>query len=148
MNHNLAKRVHFFFVLLALLGLFSLSACSGGPTQSGMPLPSFLKDAPTRVVSAYHYAMDNPRELEKYPCYCGCGAAGHTSNRSCYIQNMKEDGTIVWDAHAAGCGICVDITEDVKRLRDQGWTSTAIRTYVDNKYSPFGPPTDTPLPVD
>lgn len=148
MDRRFANLSHLLFVLLALLGIFTLSACSGGPTQSGLPLPSFLDGAPERVTNAYHYAMEHTQELEKYPCYCGCGAMGHTSNRSCYIEKIKEDGTIIWDSHAVGCGICVDITEDVRRLLDQGWTSSAVRTYIDTKYSPFGPPTDTPLPVD
>lgn len=148
MKRLIEKRVHLLFLIVALLGLLSLSACSGGPTQSGIPLPSFLDGAPERVTHAYQYAADHQAELEKYPCYCGCGAMGHTSNRSCYIEKVKEDGTIIWDSHAAGCGICIDITEDVKRLLDQGWTSSAVREYIDTKYSPFGPPTDTSLPVD
>lgn len=148
MNRSLAVRLRLLFVPLALLGLLSLSACSGGPNQSGVPLPAFLKDAPARVADSYHYTMDNPQELEKYPCYCGCDALGHRSNRDCYIESINQDGSIIWDKHASGCQICGDITQDVKRMRNEGWNSSGIRTYIDNKYSPLGPPTDTPLPVD
>src|SRR5688572_17722121 len=37
-------------------------------------LPNFLGGAPARVQEAYQFAIAYPHELEKYPCYCGCGA--------------------------------------------------------------------------
>ncbi len=71
---------------------------------------------------------------------------GHTSNLSCYISAIEPDGSIVFDEHASGCGICVDITQDVMRLMREERTSQDIRAYIDATYSPFGPSTDTPLP--
>ena len=142
-------------LLIAVAGvlilLASLSGCASSnqhmysmaPTSD---LPTFVHDAPVSVQEAYQFAIANPHELENYPCYCGCGAMGHTSNLSCYIQNVEGDGTITFDNHAAGCGICVDITQDVMRLMDQGKSPPEIRTYIDATYSPFGPSTDTPFP--
>lgn len=143
-------RSRFWVLLLVILTLTVLSACSGQSvsTASDMPLPSFLNDAPSTVREAYHYAMAHPHELEKYPCYCGCGAMGHTSNLSCYIQEIHEDGTFTFDTHASGCGICVDITRDVIRLKGEGRSSPDIRAYVDATYSAFGPSTNTPLPLE
>ena len=142
-------------LLIAVAGvlilLASLSGCAGrnqhmysmAPTSD---LPTFVHDAPVSVQEAYQFAIANPHELENYPCYCGCGAMGHTSNLSCYVQSIDGDGTITFDNHAAGCGICVDITQDVMRLMDQGKSPPEIRTYIDATYSPFGPSTDTPFP--
>ncbi len=73
---------------------------------------------------------------------------GHTSNLSCYIKNRAEDGTITYDDHASGCGLCVDITQDVIHMRDQGKAAPEIRTYIDAQYSQYGPSTNTPLPQD
>ena len=83
-------------------------------------LPQFVHTASVRVQEAYRYSVANPVELENYPCYCGCGNMGHTSNRSCYIKDIDAAGNVTFDDHAAGCGICVDITQDVMRLRQQG----------------------------
>jgi hypothetical protein len=135
----------------ALVLLASLSGCAGGSQHaytlaSPSELPTFLDNAAPTVREAYQFAIANPHELEKYPCYCGCGAMGHASNLNCYIQAVDGSGTIAFDNHAAGCGICVDITQDVMRLMDEGQSAPEIRTYIDATYSPFGPPTDTPFP--
>jgi hypothetical protein len=37
----------------------------------------------------------------------------------------------------------VDIARDVMRLTNQNKSPVEIRTYVDQEYSKFGPPTDT-----
>ncbi len=136
--------------LLVLLLTLVLVACAGGSKGAGSVarLPDWVRDAPPRVRSAYEYAVANPEELKKYPCYCGCGAMGHTSNLSCYIQDIAPDGTITFDNHANGCGICVDITQDVMRLKGEGWSSPKVRAYIDAQYSAFGPGTNTPLPQE
>lgn len=110
-------------------------------------LPAFLNAATPRVRNAYRFAIANPRELEQIPCYCGCGKMGHSSNLSCYIGSATAGGAIVYDKHANGCGICVDITQDVMRLAQTGQSLWEIRAYVDAQYSRFGPSTDTPLPT-
>ncbi|MBI5957432.1 MAG: hypothetical protein HY866_01765 [Chloroflexi bacterium] len=139
-------------IILLLLVVLALSACGGktgsSDTTNEANLPDFVKKAPPRVREAYQFAVDHPDELSKYPCYCGCGAMGHTSNLSCYISDRAEDGTITFDNHAVGCGICVDITQDVIRLRSEGESAPEIRAYVDAQYSPFGPSTNTPLPLE
>jgi hypothetical protein len=110
-------------------------------------LPAFLNTATPRVRDAYRFAVANPHALEQIPCYCGCGKMGHTSNLSCYLSSTGADGAIAYDEHANGCGICVDITQDVMRLTQTGQSTWEIRSYVDAQYSPFGPSTDTPLPA-
>ena len=124
--------------LLLSLALLLLAGCakqSAYTLADESILPAFLDGAPATVREAYRFAAANPDELAKYPCYCGCGAMGHTSNLSCYVSD-------------AGCGICVDITKDVMRLLDEGKPSPEIRAYIDATYSAFGPSTDTPFPSE
>ena len=62
------------------------------------------------------------------------------------VRGIDAHGDIVFDRHGAGCGICVDIVLDVKRLTEQGWSQLEIRRYIDSTYSVYGPPTDAPMP--
>ena len=137
-------------ICLAAIGLLFLAGCGAAPSPvtlaDAAQLPRFLDAAVPRVRDAYRYAVANRDALAHIPCYCGCGAMGHTSNLSCYIQPSAGDGALTYDEHANGCGICVDITQDVMRLSAEGQSLWEIRAYVDAQYSPYGPSTDTPLP--
>ena len=53
-------------------------------------LPADIAKAPAEVREAYRFAIANRDTLKYIPCYCGCGAEGHTSNASCYF---KDDST-------------------------------------------------------
>ena len=77
-------------LVLLLATALALSACGGAEGQGSNTaraamLPEPYSSAPPRVREAYEHAVANPDELAKYPCYCGCGAMGHTSNLSCYV---------------------------------------------------------------
>jgi hypothetical protein len=133
--------------VFALALTIVLAACAG-PKQpardssamaSASMLPQEVQAAPERVRSAYQFALTNPDALKNVPCYCGCGAMGHTSNLSCYIKERKADGQIVFDDHALGCSLCVDISQDVMRLTGEGKSPQAIRTDIVAAYSKFGP---------
>jgi hypothetical protein len=104
-------------------------------------MPSVVQEAPVPVQEAYQFAQMNKDVLENIPCYCGCGAMGHTSNYSCFIAETEADGTVVYDEHALECGICVDIAHDTMRLLAQDNDVDAIFTEIDNTYARFGPPT-------
>lgn len=135
----------------AVLLILVLTACSGQTPYalaSDAQLPEFLQDSPARVREAYRFAIANPDELAKYPCYCGCSLMGHKSNLHCYITEASLPTTPEFDTHASICGICIDITQDVMRLLREGKSSPEIRTYIDATYSRFGPSTETALPVE
>ena len=99
-----------------------------------------VQQAPPTVQEAYRFAVANPEVTSQIPCYCGCGAMGHTSNYTCFVADDR-DGQITFDNHALGCSICVDIAQDTMRLLDEGKSVQEIFTYVDNTYARFGPPT-------
>jgi len=131
---------------IGLLGLLlaGLSACAGASDRAYAlapvdVLPEQVRQAPVPVQEAYRFAVANPEVLTQLPCYCGCGAMGHTSNYACYVAGENPDGTLRFDDHALGCSICVDITQDAMRMLDEGKTLDEIRAYVDRTYSRFGP---------
>ena len=142
------QRTVFTILVLLLLSSGLISACSGNvASKSGTDnltmapmagMPSEVKSAPTTVKQAYQFAVANPDILKQIPCYCGCGAMGHTSNYSCYVQSVDEKGAVNYDNHALGCSICVDITQDTMRLMKQGKTVAEIKTIVDQTYSQYG----------
>jgi hypothetical protein len=139
-----------FWILLSFVVLLA-SGCAQANTANlahESTLPDFLHNAEPDVRMAYRYAVANHHELTKYPCYCGCVYIGHENNLDCYISDIAEDGTVTFEQHASGCGICVDITLDVMRLKNQGWSSPEIRTYIDEHYGEAGPGTNTPLPTE
>jgi hypothetical protein len=41
-------------------------------------MPADVQSAPVAVQQAYQFAVANPEVLQELPCYCGCGAMGHT----------------------------------------------------------------------
>jgi hypothetical protein len=95
--------------LLAILGLLltlGVSACADGSTRKielapASSLPPDLQQAAPQVQEAYRFAIANPELLGQFPCYCGCGAMGHQSNYDCYVQDVLDDGSIVFEEHAA-----------------------------------------------
>jgi hypothetical protein len=141
-------RISLFSILLLAL-LASLTAgCSGGqkaaaehsfPMAPVQHMPAEVKQSPVTVQQSYQFAAANPDVLDQIPCYCGCGAMGHDSNYDCYVTDVNADGSIVYDSHALGCSICVDITLDTMRLLDQGKTVAEIKAYIDQTYAQYGP---------
>ena len=101
------KRLILWSVLLAVT--VTVTACS--TTQAGKQeiklapvsaLPPNIQTAPSTVRQAYQFAVANPDLLKQIPCYCGCGAVGHTSNLGCYVKEYKADSSLVFDDHAFG----------------------------------------------
>ncbi len=143
------KRPVLAFLVLLLLATVGLTACSGGATNAAgkvsLPMasmagmPAEVKSAPVTVQQAYQFAFANPDVMKQIPCYCGCGAMGHTSNYACYVKGVDGNGVVTYDPHALGCSICVDITQDVMRMLKQGKTAPEIKASIDQTYSKYGP---------
>lgn len=117
-------------------------------TASKDVLPTFLDKADQQIKFAYIKAAQNNELLQSMPCYCGCGvSAGHDHNMHCFIKEVKEDGTVVWDDHGTRCDTCMNIAVESAALKEQGKTTKEIRTYIDNKYKEgYAKPTPTPMP--
>lgn len=142
MIHKSGKLSLFVFLILSV-SLF-LSACSAGNQKNLVlmsldKMPVEVQAAPVSVQQAYQFTAANPDLMKQIPCYCGCGAMGHTSNYACYVQDVDASGIIVFDTHALGCSICVDITQDAMRLLKSGKSPRDIKTYVDATYGQYGP---------
>jgi hypothetical protein len=104
-------------------------------------LPAEVQHAHARTQQAYQVAAANPEVFQELPCYCGCAQIAHKSLYDCYVEAVADDGTLIYDLHAVGCGICVDITQDAVRLYDSGQSLEQIHTYIDTSYSRYGPST-------
>ena len=146
------KTRHWLYWVILASFLGGVLAGCGGPTVPAendtahelhmaplSDMPDDVKSAPVVTQQAYQFAVANPQIMQQIPCYCGCGAMGHTSNYSCYMQRVETSGSVTFDAHALGCSICVDITQDAMRLTRQGLSPKDIRAYVDKTYSRYGP---------
>jgi hypothetical protein len=128
-----------FFTLL-LAGCSSPASSQGGLAMASMDdMPDEVKSAPAVVQQAYQFAAANPSVMQQIPCYCGCGDIGHTSNYACYISGKDSNGQLIYDSHALGCSICVDITQDVMRLMKQDKSPGEIKAYIDQTYAQYGP---------
>ena len=138
------RHLSLLFVTLALILSGALTACTTGTEPSlsmasMAEMPADVQSAPVSVQQAYQFAFANLDVMTQIPCYCGCGTMGHTSNYSCYVSSVNANGTITYDAHALGCSICVDITQDAMRMLKDGKTVPEIRAYVDQTYAKYGP---------
>jgi len=140
----LTKRLLLLLPVLLIGGLL-LAACGGGQAQPQVKLapvsalPMQMQQAPAAVRTAYQFAVTNPDALRNVPCYCGCGAIGHKSNLACYIKEFGADGKPVFDDHAMGCSICVDIAADVMKMTGEGNSPADIRQQIVATFSKFGP---------
>ena len=132
-----------------LTGCSSLGAALSQSDQYKMApmadMPEEMQNSPVNISDAYRFAVANSDPLKNVPCYCGCGPAGHTSNYSCYVKEVKPSGEIVFDQHALGCSICVKITQDVMKMTRDGTSFKNMRTTIDQTYSQYGPSNMAPV---
>jgi uncharacterized protein with PCYCGC motif len=103
---------------LAAAGLLIASACAPAASKAAEPTPVVLPAlgadpkngiwpaeylrAAAPVREAYSWAIAHEPTLRYIPCYCGCGADGHTSNYSCYVRQVLAGGRVILDPHGFG----------------------------------------------
>lgn len=103
---------------LAAAGLLIASACAPPASKAAAPTPAVLPAlgadpkngiwpaqyirAAAPVREAYSWAIAHEPTLRYIPCYCGCGEDGHTSNYSCYVQQVLAGGRVILDPHGFG----------------------------------------------
>jgi hypothetical protein len=140
LKNLLTKKKYFLLLWFLVAAIFPgfISGCNSS-SQDGTQLPEEVQEAAISVQEAYKFAVANPEIMQSVPCYCGCSASGHTSNYDCYVKEISPDGEITFDLHGLGCSICVDITQDVMHLVEQGSSITEIKTIIDQTFSKYGP---------
>lgn len=143
---SLMKRLFSLVMMLTMLAptaMLTNCGSSGGGHElhlaAASELPMEMSSAPARVREAYQFAVANPDPLKNVPCFCGCNSIGHTNNYDCYIKDAPNNGKVVFDSHAIGCSICVDITQDVMRMTRDGRAPPQIRRAIFDQYTQFGP---------
>jgi hypothetical protein len=63
--------------------------------------PAYVTKAGPEVKRLYEFQVTHGELMRYMPCFCGCGDfAGHRSNRDCYVREVKEDGSVVFDSMA------------------------------------------------
>ncbi|WP_281891012.1 PCYCGC motif-containing (lipo)protein [Paenibacillus sp. YYML68] len=117
-------------------------------TASVTTLPTFLDGQSEHIRLVYQAAGQSTELLGWIPCYCGCGdSAGHQSNANCFVREIEQDGSVVWDDHGTRCGVCLTIAVEAIKLKQDGHTEREIRAQIDQKYKQgFAKPTPTPMP--
>ncbi|WP_186671600.1 PCYCGC domain-containing protein [Sporosarcina sp. BP05] len=118
-------------------------------TASAAILPSFLDDKSEDMRLVYQMAGTSTDIIKWMPCYCGCGeSAGHGSNLNCFIDEVREDGSVVWDDHGTRCQVCLDIAVQSVMMTQDGKSLKEIREFIDENYREgYAEPTDTPMPA-
>lgn len=118
-------------------------------TASAEELPSFLDDKPEDMRLVYQVAGSATDILEWMPCYCGCGeSAGHQNNMNCFVSEVREDGSIVWDDHGTRCLVCLEIAVESVKMAQEGKSLKEIRDIIDETYNKgYAEPTPTPMPA-
>ncbi|TKJ27882.1 MAG: hypothetical protein CEE40_12820 [Chloroflexi bacterium B3_Chlor] len=73
-------------------------AATSTPPQ--LSLPSWVLNGSQKVQSSYVAGTLHAEELAYIPCYCSCGAFGHTAVIDCFIAGTDATGAPVYDNHA------------------------------------------------
>jgi hypothetical protein len=62
--------------------------------------PDFVTREGPEVRRLYEFQITHGELMRYMPCFCGCGNAGHRSNRDCYVKEVAPDGSVVLDPMA------------------------------------------------
>ena len=91
---------------IVLVGAWLMVGRPAAPPRAAAPagLPTeiarLLQQLSPAAREAYAFAIERPDVLKHLPCYCGCDAGGHTSNHSCFVQELA-DGGITLESHGS-----------------------------------------------
>jgi DNA-binding helix-hairpin-helix protein with protein kinase domain len=92
--------------------------------------------APT-ITAEYQHAADHAEHYRALRCWCGCEAAfDHASLLECFVT---ADGS--WEAHGAGCAVCLGEAATARQRLAAGVPITAIAAEIDATYGPASLPT-------
>jgi hypothetical protein len=122
-------------VVVLAAGAGILVVANGGHDEPAMRVAPggaiALDDVPRHVAMHYRFAAEHPRPYREVPCFCGCDATlEHRFLLDCFV---RPDGA--WEAHAAGCAVCIQESEIVRLMLAEGATVDQIRTEIVGRYT-------------
>ena len=63
--------------------------------------PAFVTRAGPEVQRLYAFQVTNGDLMKYMPCFCGCQFEdNHRSNRDCYVEEVRPDGSVLFDPMA------------------------------------------------
>lgn len=115
--------------ILTLVGVSIAAALAGPDSPTTSTTSPMLAVAPGGIIGpgdvaesiAVHYraAVAHSDAFAAVPCFCGCQEMlGHRHLLDCYLRPGSSD----WEAHAAGCGVCLGEAQQVEGLLASGVT--------------------------
>lgn len=84
----------------------------------------------------YRFAAAHPHEYAQVPCFCGCEATlEHRSLLDCFVR--PQGG---WEAHAAGCAVCIQESAMLRSMLADGAAPAQIRAEIVARFTMDGGP--------
>jgi hypothetical protein len=98
--------------------------------------------------ATYEFAARHPEVMNYIPCFCGCERGGHKDNHDCFVAARDANKKVtVWEPHAVGCEVCVDVAYEALTMHTAGAKVADIRDAIEKKYAGHnGGHTPTPMP--
>jgi hypothetical protein len=135
-----------FWVALALVTVVVLGAVGGGvavllggghveqpPAVAAGGIVE-LSAMPGHVADHYRFAAAHPGVYSEVPCFCGCDATlGHRFLLDCFVRPGGG-----WEAHASGCGVCLEEGQMIRSMLARGATTAEIRADVIDAFTMDG----------
>lgn len=127
-----------FWVALALVGTMFLGAAGIaaaallGGDDHGAPMAVApggqidLAEVPPEVAEHYRFADRHASVYEQVPCFCGCDAMlEHRHLLDCFVRPAGG-----WEAHASGCGVCLQESAIIRDMLADGASPSTIRDAI------------------
>jgi len=90
-----------------------------------------LSTVPGPMAAHYRYAAAHPSAYRQIPCFCGCEEAlEHRSLLDCFVRAQRG-----WEAHAAGCAVCIQESEMLRSMLGEGASLAQIRAEIVARYT-------------
>lgn len=125
-------------VVLAAAVAGTLVVAGAGRDDPGMRVAPggavVLGDVPGQVATHYRFAAAHRNVYRQVPCFCGCDATlEHRFLLDCFVRPGGG-----WEAHAAGCAVCIQESEIIRLMLAEGAGVDQIRTEVIGRYTMDG----------
>jgi hypothetical protein len=89
------------------------------------------------TATEYRFAAGHRGEYAQLRCWCGCvDAFAHRSLEECFV---RADGR-GWEAHGAGCGVCLGEATQARQQLAAGRTIAGIAARLDADFGPTSDP--------